>query len=86
MSKRHPRRSNLHHRCQRKDGGSNDESNLVKVDAKLHQFYHAFFREGTYPPDMARTLNDWIRPDWCLIAVPKDDIRKVRNYLSQLTH
>jgi hypothetical protein len=76
----------MHHKLQRKDGGDNSPENLVEVDSRLHQFYHAFFASGTYPPDMARKLNDWIRPDWCLIAIPKEDVRKVKNLLTQLVH
>lgn len=86
MSKRHPRRNNIHHRLQRKDGGTNDDTNLIEVDSKLHQFYHAFFREGTYPPDMARKLNDWIRPDYVMVALPRKDAREIIKHLSQLVH
>lgn len=68
---RKPRRSNLHHRLQRKDGGTNDSENVVIVDSRQHEFYHAFFSEGTYPPDMARKLNEWIRPDYVVVALPR---------------
>jgi len=86
MSKRHPQRTNRHHRKSRARNGSNDPSNLIEVPVRLHQFYHAFFAEGTYPPDMARKLNDWIDPDWCMVAIPKEDVRKVKNLLTQLVH
>ena len=78
-------RTNRHHRKSRARSGSNDESNLVEVPIRLHQFYHSFFAEGTYPPDMARKLNNWIDPDYVMIAVTREDSRKMLKYLSQLT-
>jgi hypothetical protein len=84
--KRHPRRNNIHHRLQRKDGGTNEDSNLITVNSRVHNFYHAFFQEGTFPPDMAKKLNEWIRPDYVMIALPKEDARKILKHLSQLVH
>jgi hypothetical protein len=80
------KRTNKHHKKSRARGGTNDPTNLVLVPTKTHRFYHAFFAEGTYPPDMARKLNVWIDPDWVMLALPIEDIKKIQKYLTQLNH
>jgi len=78
------KRTNRHHRKSRALEGSDDGDNIVDVPKRLHQFYHAFFCEGTYPPDMAKKLNNWIDKDFVMVAIPKEDARKVLKHLSQL--
>lgn len=78
------KRTNRHHRKSRALGGSDDDSNIVDVPKRLHNFYHAFFSEGTYPPDMAKKLNHWIDPDYVMVAIPREDARKVLKHLHQL--
>lgn len=85
MKKRHKiKRTNRHHRKSRANGGTDDPSNLVEVPKRLHNFYHAFFSEGTHPPDMAIKLTRWIDPDWVMIAVEKHHAREIMKVLRQL--
>lgn len=78
-------RTNKHHRKSRANGGTDHPDNLVVVPQRLHNFYHAFFSEGTHPPEMAVKLNRWIDPAYVMIAIPRHQARKILKILGQLT-
>ena len=78
-------RTNRHHRKSRANGGTDHPDNLVVVPKKLHNFYHAFFSEGSHPPEMAVKLNRWIDPSWVMIAIERRHAKEILKVLSQLT-
>jgi hypothetical protein len=82
--KKKVQRTNKHHRKSRANGGTDHPDNLVVVPQRMHNFYHAFFSEGTHPPEMAIKLTRWIDPDWVMIAVEKHHAREIMKVLRQL--
>lgn len=87
------RRTNKHHRLSRSRTGGipyNGEihgiANVKVVDYKRHQSFHNLFSD-THPVEIARELNrNWLDPNFVMIAVPREDARKMLSHLSQLTH
>ena len=79
------RRTNLHHLKSRARGGTNDSSNLKRVDEKLHNNFHALF-PNTHPEKICEVLNEtWIDPDFILIAVKRDTVKSISKLIKQFT-
>jgi hypothetical protein len=91
MSKR-VKRTNRHHRRSRsRTGGVPMDDwiegipNVILVDYKKHNSFHHLFQD-THPVSIARELNErWIDPAYVMLAVSKEDSRKILKHLSQLT-
>lgn len=92
MSKKHERRTNKHHRLSRSrtngqkfEGVIHGVPNVQMVDYKKHNAFHQLFT-STHPVDIAKELNAWwVDPNYLIVAVPKEDARKILRHLSQLT-
>jgi len=62
-----PKETTKHHRKTRKNGGSSDPANILKVQRKLHEAFHLIFGHST-PEGTAKILNRWIDPAFEVIA------------------
>ncbi len=61
----------IHHRKCVSRGGSNDESNISIVPAKLHECWHSLF-QNLSPEAIAQVITQrWIDPDYELVARKK---------------
>ena len=86
------KRTNLHHRLSRSrtlgkpfNGNIEGIPNVKQVDYNRHQSFHHLFQD-THPVSIAQELNaNWVDPNYVMIAVPKEDARKLLKHLSQLT-
>lgn len=57
-----------HHRRPKKQGGSNDKSNISYVSKHKHRAWHNLFNHMT-PHEIAEEINDrWLDPDYVLIV------------------
>jgi len=91
--KRKIKRTNRHHRLSRSrtggkpfDGKINGVSNVAIVDYRQHQAFHTLFPD-TYPPQIAMDLNtNWVDPNFVIVAIRKQDARKILKHLSQIVH
>lgn len=90
MSRKKVRRTNRHHRLSRSRTGGvpfNGQicgiDNVKMVDYKKHQAFHHMFPD-THPSAVASELNEnWIDPNYIMIAVSKKDAKKVMRMLRQ---
>ena len=86
------KRTNLHHRLSRSrthgkpfNGVIEGIENVQMVDYNRHQSFHNLFQD-THPVSIAQELNaSWIDPHYVMIAVTREDARKLLKHLSQLT-
>jgi hypothetical protein len=86
------KRTNRHHRLSRSrsrgipiNGDVSGIPNVQIVDYKKHQAFHHMFQD-THPIEIARELNaNWVDPTYVMIAITREDARKVLKHLSQLT-
>ena len=87
------RRTNRHHRLSRSrsggkpfDGDIFGIPNVQVVDYKRHQAFHCLFHD-THPVAIVNELNtNWVDPNYVVIAVPREDAKKLLKHLSQLVH
>jgi len=87
------KRTNRHHRLSRSRSGGipvNGEvcgiPNVQVVDYKKHQSFHHLFQD-THPVEIVRELNtNWVDPNFVIVAIPREDARKLLRHLSQLVH
>ena len=87
------KRTNRHHRLSRSRSNGipvNGEvcgiPNVQVVDYKKHQSFHHLFQD-THPVEIARELNtNWVDPNYVMVAVPREEARKLVKHLSQLVH
>lgn len=92
MSKRRKiKRTNKHHRLSRSrtggvpyNGKIHGIDNVKVVDYKRHQSFHNLFPD-THPKSIVNELNEnWVDPNFLIIAVTRDDARKVLRVLGQM--
>lgn len=71
-----------HHLRPRSKGGLGLPDNISHVPEKLHNAYHLLFLNHS-PTKIAHILNNhWIDSDYTMIAVHKDDIEAVNDFIS----
>lgn len=65
---------NVHHRKPTSRSGTDDESNISIVPAKVHDAYHLIF-SNLSPEAIAQVLSErWIDPDYELVARRKFNV------------
>jgi hypothetical protein len=87
------KRTNRHHRLSRSrsngnpiDGDICGIPNVQVVDYKRHQSFHHLFQD-THPVSIAKELNqNWVDPNFVIIAVSRQDAKRMLIHLAQLTH
>ena len=86
------KRTNHHHRRSRLrtqghpfNGNIEGVPNVIVVDHKKHCAFHCLFTDN-HPVAIAKELTEtWIDPAYILVAIPKEDARKVLKHLAQFT-
>jgi len=72
MARGHEPEHTIHHRNPQSTGGTNEDRNLSKVDAKQHNAWHKLFKNAG-PLSIAAIINKtWLDPDWKMIAIPAE--------------
>lgn len=89
MGRRRERVYDVHHRQPKSKKGSNDPSNLSRVEVGDHQAWHRLFHNFG-PATIAMIINTtWIPLDWKLVALPTSGalaVWQLINWMSALRH
>lgn len=91
MGRKRVIRTNKHHRLSRSrsngipyNGVIHGIPNVQVVNYKQHQAFHKLFFD-THPENIVRELNNnWVDPNYILIAIPRDISKKILGYMAQL--
>lgn len=78
--KNEPTQYTRHHRCCRKNGGTDDypPDNVVMLPRHIHEAWHTIFGSRT-PEQIAEYMNEWfIQSDYTMIAIHKGKKKTIK--------